>query len=437
LTHWALAERSDGRWATFENCVVVGRQNGKNAWLRLIQLACIYLFRDTTLLHSAHELPTAAEHFRELRLMLDPELNPDVHPELTALLLPNGDSFMTANGKEQIRFRNGARILFRARTKVGGKGLTGDKVFLDEAFSLVGGQLGALIPTLTTKPMAQIYYTSSAPYADSSFLHGLRRRAQTPADDDQRFFFAEWSNEPDVDHGDVAAWARANPGLGIRITEDYIRDEYRALSGDEDAAREFARERLGIPEGTDDAGGPISVEAWRALTDGQSTFVGDPVIALDVSPDRRWATFCAAGRRSDGVGHLERVERKSGTAWVVDYAKSLHDRWRVPIVLDPAGPAGSFVAELAARGVPVVETSTREFAQSCGALVDAVVNATVRHRGQVELADAVAGARQRQVGDVWLWARASSKVDISPLVAATLAWGRLPEPRREVWAVVS
>jgi hypothetical protein len=84
----------------------------------------------------------------------------------------------------------------------------------------------------------------------------------------------------------------------------------------------------------------------------------------------------------------------------------------------------------------VVETSTREFAQSCGSLVDAVTNATFRHRGQVELADAVAGARQRQVGDVWLWARASSKVDISPLVAATLAWGRLPEPRREVWAFV-
>jgi hypothetical protein len=37
------------------------------------------------------------------------------------------------------------------------------------------------------------------------------------------------------------------------------------------------------------------------------------------------------------------------------------------------------------------------------------------------LNDALAGARRRRLGDAWAWDRRDSTVDISPLVAATLA----------------
>ena len=41
---------------------------------------------------------------------------------------------------------------------------------------------------------------------------------------------------------------------------------------------------------------------------------------------------------------------------------------------------------------------------------------------------AVAGASRRKTGDRWKWSRASSEVDISPLVAATWAcWGWLAD----------
>jgi hypothetical protein len=37
---------------------------------------------------------------------------------------------------------------------------------------------------------------------------------------------------------------------------------------------------------------------------------------------------------------------------------------------------------------------------------------------------ALAGAQKRPLGDAWAWARRGAGVDISPLVAATLAkWG--------------
>ena len=39
------------------------------------------------------------------------------------------------------------------------------------------------------------------------------------------------------------------------------------------------------------------------------------------------------------------------------------------------------------------------------------------------LRDAIRGAKSRPLGDQWAWSRKSSSVDISPLVAATLALG--------------
>ena len=37
------------------------------------------------------------------------------------------------------------------------------------------------------------------------------------------------------------------------------------------------------------------------------------------------------------------------------------------------------------------------------------------------LAAALAGAQQRPLGDAWAWSRKSSRVNIAPLIAATLA----------------
>jgi hypothetical protein len=66
------------------------------------------------------------------------------------------------NGEERIEMNGGARLLFKARTKTGGRGLTGDKVILDEAFALQPGHMGALLPTLSVRPDPQVLYGSSA-----------------------------------------------------------------------------------------------------------------------------------------------------------------------------------------------------------------------------------------------------------------------------------
>jgi hypothetical protein len=68
--------------------------------------------------------------------------------------------------------------------------------------------------------------------------------------------------------------------------------------------------------------------------------------------------------------------------------------------------------------------SAQEHAKACGTFFDACEQQTLRHLGSSELTAAVKGAAKRPLGDAWAWSRKASSVDISPLVAVTLAlWG--------------
>jgi hypothetical protein len=101
------------------------------------------------------------------------------------------------------------------------------------------------------------------------------------------------------------------------------------------------------------------------------------------------------------------------------------------VTLDPGGPAGALLVPLNEAGVEVDPVSTRELVQACGALVDDVANGGFRHLDQPELNAAVFAATTRTVGDAWAWQRRSTQVDVSPLVAVTLArWAASQRPQR-------
>jgi hypothetical protein len=79
------------------------------------------------------------------------------------------------------------------------------------------------------------------------------------------------------------------------------------------------------------------------------------------------------------------------------------------------------VSRLEERGVKVQKVTAAEHAQACGLMLDLVAEGGLRHLGSLELADAIKGASSRNLADGWVWSRKSSRTDISPLVAATLA----------------
>jgi hypothetical protein len=218
-------------------------------------------------------------------------------------------------------------------------------------------------------------------------------------------------------------WAQANPGLGIRITVEHVAREQRSMD-----PRTFAVERLGVGDwpATDGGNRILSEEEWLALADPGSAALGPVCFAFDVTPDRSMASIAVCGRREDGRAHIEVVDRRRGTAWLPERVDELlAERENFGVLCDGAGPAGSLLPAFEKLGIVPTTVTAAEHARACGTFFDAAAeDDALRHPGGSELARAVAGAHTRPLGDAWAWSRKSSSVDISPLVACTLAfWG--------------
>jgi hypothetical protein len=327
------------------------------------------------------------------------------------------------NGNEAILWKNGSQHGITATTEKSGHGKTLDLGVIDEAFAQVDARVEqAMKPAMITRPQPQLWVVSTAGTLDSTYLRAKvdagRERAVEGATDSVAYF--EWSAPDDADPGDEATWWSCMPALGHTITPEAIAADFASMEGPE-----FERAYLNRWN-TNKADPAIPLDAWAACEDSSSSFPGVPVVAFDVTPDRARASIAVAGLRADGLPHIEVAEVGAGTSWVVDWLSARVPRWNITtVVCDPAGPAGSLLAPLAAAGVKVTPVSTREHAQACGGFHDAVTEHRLRHLPDPVLLDALTGGCKRQLNDVWLWSRKSSTVDISPLVACTLAFGAL------------
>jgi len=423
----SLGERADGKWSAFEVGLVVPRQNGKGSILEARELAGLFLFGEKLLIHSAHEQATSSEHFRRLLQLIEgvPEFDRRV------LKAPKG------KGMESIELRGGQRIFFKTRTAGGGRGLTGDFVALDEAMFLSEATIGALVPTVAARSVhgnPQLWYTGSA-VDQQKHEHGvvLARVRERGMKVTPRVAYFEWSAGgsdpsvvPDGVRSDPEVWAQANPGMGIRIAAEHIENESAGALG----PREFAVERLGIgdwPTTDGSAAQVISDADWLAVKDRGSGIEGKVSLAFDVRPDRSMSAIAAAGLNADGRHHIEVIDHVPGTRGVVARLVGLAVKHGADVIVyDSFGPAGSLEVELRnaadESGIGLRPVTGREHAEACGQLFDAVDQDTVRHGGTHELAAAIKGAAKRPLGDAWAWSRKGSAVDISPLVACTLAF---------------
>ncbi len=423
LVRWTFARGNDRLWMARDVGAEVTRQSGKNIWLEVVELVGALEFGDTLQIHSAHRADTSHEHFVSLRSRIESS------DELMSLMPSRQNhGFITTNGNESIEFGNGHRVLFKSRNRGSGRGPRPRRLVFDEALVLTHEQIGSMAPGISAQRNPQIIFASSAPKTDSEVLHDLRTRAKA-ADPADRFFYAAWNNTPDVNPDDPECWYHVNPSLGYgRMTEQSLNANRKLMS-----AEEFAREHLGIPEepeGVND--GPISLERWDQLADGDSMATDHSVrLALDVSADRRFSTFAVAGFRIDRLGHVAVRDRRPGTDWVLERARELTDGHGVPVVIVTNSPASSFIDSFVSAGIPVDQMTPSEYAQACGRFIDATrgEHARLRHRGD-HLRSAVASVRVKESGDGGMvWSRRSSKAtDITPLTAATAAWGRVDRP---------
>lgn len=408
----ALGERDDGKWAAFEVGLLVPRQNGKGAILEGRELAGLFLFGEDLILHSAHEFKTSAEAFRRVLMLI--QNTPDLDRRVMRV--------RTSHGEEGVELKTGQRLRFVARSTGSGRGFSGDTVILDEAYNLPAAAVSALLPTMAARSNPQLWYASSAPLprAESDTLRRLCKRGREGKS--ERLAFFEWCASSAQDPNAVA---EANPSMGYRISEEFVESE-RGAMGEED----WERERLGIyPEVLDAAEPPaLPAEHWEACIDNDSEPIDPVVLAFEVSNDREWATIAAASHSTQGGTHVEVIDYRQGTGWVVPRLAELVARHRpLAIRCNARGPAGGLLAECKRQQIEVDPVTGPELTQACGAAYDDVTEHRWRHIDQPELNYSVTGAAKRPVGDAWVFDRRGS-VEISPLIAvAVAAFGLIPE----------
>jgi hypothetical protein len=429
LEGW-LGLRRDGKWSSPRCGLAVPRQNGKNGILEIRELYGLVL-RGEKFLHTAHEVKTARKAFARLLSFFD---NERVFPELAALVT----EVRRTNGQEAIYLANGGSVEFIARSKGSGRGFTVDVLVCDEAQDLSDDALAALLPTISAAPLGnpQTILTGTPPTVNMAGEVWTRMRESAHAKQDTRLCWHEWSCERDVDLDDVANVARANPAIPTRLSLETIADERAAM---DDAT--FGRERLGIWEAVKSAGGAVSPASWADTLDAASAADLVAAFAVDVAVDRQSAAIGTAGKRADGLVHVEVVDHHRGTGWVVGRCVELDGRHGpCSFVVDKGGPAASLIPDMKAAGLAVVEVGTGEVAASYGLFVDALAGRTLRHGPQPELDAAADGAKTRPCGDGgFAFGRKASGADISPLVAVSLAhWAAVTEtgdlnPINNVW----
>jgi hypothetical protein len=413
----SLRRRAD-LWAAFAIGVCAPRQNGKNGILEVRELVGACVLRERFLIHTAHLADTSNEAFHRMEDIV----------EANDWLSSQVKHVRRTNGRESIVFKGGSTIRFRTRTRGGGRGFSGSPIVFDEAMFLPEVSMGSILPVASAQPDPQLWYMGSA--VDQTLMEDgvafARVRERALAGDDDRLAYFEWSldaDAPDLVEDAVAAdpgsWAACNPAFGIRITEQYVKAEKRELD-----PRTFAVERLGVGDWplTDGDATVIPLAVWDALADEESRPVDPVCFAFDVKPDRSASSIGVAGLRDDGLAHVEVVDHDRGTDWVVGRLVALVANHRSSgVFCDTTGPAASLLADLERAGVTVEAVTASAHARACGQFYDKVSQEQVRHLGTPELRAALRGARTRPLGEAWAWARAKSTIDISPLVAVTLA----------------
>ncbi|WP_330253129.1 hypothetical protein OG874_00490 [Nocardia sp. NBC_00565] len=443
---------ADGLPLVFEFAVIAPRQNMKSGLLKMAALGWLYITEERLVVWSAHEMQTTKEAFLDLTTLIE-----DCAPLRKRLAPGPSNGIYRGNGDESIELATKQRMLFRARTHRGGRGLTGDKLILDEAFALQAVHTGAVLPTLAARPRSQVAYGSSAGTAGAAILRGIRDRGR--AGGDPSLGYMEYCAPPGGCASDACThmlgiegcalddrenWRVANSALGRRITIAKIAAFRRA-----EPPIEFAREHMGWWEEPSAAELPlISEDTWRDLRDRESK-PNDPVaFGLYLSQDRSVAAIAVAGRRADFKIHIEIVPAQSGndadslpgTAWIAPRLAELKEKFNpCAVVIDSFSAAASLIPAITEAGVEVTTTGASDMARACGQFYDAIVEDELRHLGARPLQAAVCSAKKRNLRDAWAWDRTSPNTDITQLVAATLAvhgliaHGPVEKTETEVW----
>lgn len=414
----AMEFQPDGFLPRFRTVLVlVSRQNGKTETPVVLSAYWMFVAEVPLILGTSTTVAYAKESWTKAVRLVEraPDLA-DKHPKRWTRQA-NGEQESWTHGEE-------SRYKIAASNAEGGRSLTIHRLIMDELRQHHDRSAwGAAVPATNAVPDAQIWCLSNAGDDRSVVLNEEREAAldfiKTGEGDPSTGLF-EWSAPEDADPMDLHALAQANPNLNRRIRADVLlNDARKAIAAGGEALATFKTENMCIRVKL--LNPAIDPGAWMRCEDFGSDLsrIERRVLCVDIAPDIKHATICAAGMLPDGRVRVVVVEEWEGIGCTDRLRAALPDviaRTKAKRVgYFPSGPAAVLAASLADRrkagrygwpppGVEVDEIRG-EMTAACMGFVDAVSNETITHHGHPVLNEQVQGAEKLKRGDGFVFVR--------------------------------
>lgn len=392
--------------------VCIPRRAGKTTALLAIAVGRCAVRPGYTVLFTAQSGTKASARFLEMARTLE-RREPDADKR--------GFRIMRGAGNQNLTFANGSLFQVLPPKPDAFRGDSGDLILLDEAqehtADVSAELLGAILPTMDTRPGAQLVVAGTAGERRSGIFWDTLQEGRQALPRTGIIEFAAPDNTTDEEAAQPELWERTHPGIGTLTDLETIENNFQKLP-----RPNFLREYLGIwPE--DYSQSAIDLEAWTACGTEFSKKPDQFALAFDVSVDGSVACIAAAWREND-YAYVEIVEHKLGTDWLIPRINELARKYRVPIAHDTVG-AALVEAEALQRLRPrpkLQPLAYRDLAPGCASIMKEINGRTLRHFDQVSLNEAAAKVVKRPLGENgWAWGRRASGGDITPLAAATFA----------------
>lgn len=413
--------KPDGRWATPINTVVVARQSGKSFLMQVRILGGLFLWDEPLQIGSAHRLATSLEQFRQLVSLI----------ETSDYLAKQVKRIRWSHGSEEIETLKGTRFIVKA----GGSAARGvsrpETIHLDELREMHDMEsFASLRYTLLAAKNPMVMAYTNAGDSHSIVLNMLRERglaAASGAVDDIGYF--EWSAPTDEVSLENAAYA--NPALGHTIHPDNIKAVFN------DPPDVVMTEVL--CRWVQTISSVIGAAEWQNCQDEEVELDPEKLtwMAIDCSPDRRFAALVAAQKLGD-----EKFIVKLLHTW--ENAIQLDDRaianeaapylrkYPLEWLLYSRRTSGAVAARLQPAGIPIFDMDSA-YPQACDELLGAINSGRLRHKGQTDLTTQILSAVQLRRGDGgWVIGRRASQAAVCAAVGAALVTHFATRPETEI-----
>ena len=421
--------RPDGRWAHSELGLIMARQQGKSTLMMLRILTGMFVWGEGLQLASAHRLTTSLETFRQIV----------GHIEQNDKLQKEVKKIRWQHGAEEIELFGNRRFVVKAANNAA-RGLSKpETIHLDELREYKDEDAwSSMRYSMMAAKNPQVWIYSSAGDQHSVILNKLRERALASATTDDPIGWFEWSAEPDapilLPSGEMnwAAFAQANPSLGITIHPDNL----KAVIND---PPDIVRTEV-LAQWVDTINSAIDAQKWGLCqTDPIPLDPEAPTwLGLDLSPDRKFGALVATQKLSG-----ERFNLVLLHTWSNDY--SLNDlavandiapyvrKYNTQTVAYSKRTAQAVASRLVPAGIPITDMDGAIYAESCDRWLGAINSHRLQHGGQDELTQQTLSAAKLPFGDgSWVIGRRASRVAVCAAVASALATYFATQPETEI-----